>query len=41
MRSILKKIRFKIVLVVNKKNKFMGTITNGDVREFIIRIGPK
>ena len=34
--NIIKKIRFKIVLVVNKKNKFMGTITNGDVRRNLL-----
>ena len=35
MRSNNQKIRFKIVLV-EKKNKFMGTITNGDVRRNLL-----
>lgn len=34
--NIIKKIRFKIVLVVNKKNKFVGTITNGDIRRNLL-----
>lgn len=32
----IKKIRFKIVLVVNKKRKFIGTITNGDIRRNLL-----
>jgi dTDP-glucose pyrophosphorylase len=34
--NIIKNIRFKIVLVVNKKNKFLGTITNGDIRRNLL-----
>ena len=34
--NIIKKIRFKIVLVVNKNNKFIGTITNGDIRRNLL-----
>ena len=34
--NIIKNIRFKIVLVVNKQNKFLGTITNGDIRRNLL-----
>ena len=34
--NIIKKIRFKIVLVVNKQNRFIGTITNSDIRKNLL-----
>ena len=35
--DIIKKIRFKIVLVVNKNNNFIGTITNSDIRKNLLK----
>ncbi len=34
--NIIKRNKFKIVLVVNKNNKFLGTITNGDIRRNLL-----
>ena len=34
--KILKKTRKKQLLVVNKKKKFIGTITDGDIRKVIL-----
>ena len=34
--DIIKKIRFKIVLVTNKHKKFIGTITNSDIRRNLL-----
>lgn len=35
--NIIKKNKFRIVLVINKNNKFLGTITNGDIRRNLLR----
>lgn len=32
----IKNIKFKIVLVINKQKKFIGTITNGDIRRNLL-----